>query len=94
MRAIEPDENQACGFMGTLADPRRNALGWRVLDRLDDNSSTCLLRQWTAQGKRSLFATDVIYTGRLRAASSFLAVVKLALFGGGKMLGRRHTVVG
>jgi hypothetical protein len=31
-------------FWETLADPRANGLGWHVLDRLDANSSTCLLR--------------------------------------------------
>lgn len=30
--------------------------GSLVLDRLDGESSTCLLRQWADQGKRSLFA--------------------------------------
>jgi len=52
---------QISGFWETLADPRRNRRGWHVLDRLDANSSTCLLRHWADQGKRSLFATGNIY---------------------------------
>jgi len=39
-------------------------MSWRVLDHLDDYSSTCLLRHWADQGRRSLFATPRTYARR------------------------------
>lgn len=41
---IRPDRGQAFDVLGTAGRSIRQAYGWRVLDRLDVNSSTCLLR--------------------------------------------------